>query len=110
MDRNTIKQFLETLHFHGYIDHDITKIDDLIDNYYPKDTLVTGSEEFSDNALICFVPDDLKNEIKHLWSIPNDGYNPRVRALKKTRSFFKEKGFELSIKKAESIMKKIRES
>ena len=36
MKREEIKEFLETLHFHGYIDHDITKLDNLIDDYYPK--------------------------------------------------------------------------
>lgn len=35
MNRKEIKDFLETLHFHGYIDHDITKLDNLIDDYYP---------------------------------------------------------------------------
>lgn len=36
MNRKEIKEFVETLHFHGYIDHDITKLDNLIDDYYPK--------------------------------------------------------------------------
>nr|WP_298655648.1 hypothetical protein [uncultured Flavobacterium sp.] len=36
MNRKEIKEFLETLHFHGYIDHDITKLENLIDDYYPK--------------------------------------------------------------------------
>lgn len=36
MNRKEIKDFLETLHFHGYIDHDITKLDNLIDDYYPE--------------------------------------------------------------------------
>lgn len=36
MNRKEIKDFLETLHFHGYIDHDITKLDNLIDDYFPK--------------------------------------------------------------------------
>jgi hypothetical protein len=36
MNRKEVKEFVETLHFHGYIDHDITKLDNLIDDYYPK--------------------------------------------------------------------------
>lgn len=36
MNRKEVKEFLETLHFHGYIDHDITKLNNLIDDYYPK--------------------------------------------------------------------------
>lgn len=36
MNRKEIKDFLETLHFHGYIAHDITKLENLIDDYYPK--------------------------------------------------------------------------
>lgn len=34
MTREEIKAFLETLYFHGYIDYDITKLDDLL-QYYP---------------------------------------------------------------------------
>jgi hypothetical protein len=34
MNRKKVKDFVETLHFHGYIDHDITKLDNLIDDYY----------------------------------------------------------------------------
>lgn len=36
MSRKELKEFLELLHFHGYIDHDITKLENLIDNYYPE--------------------------------------------------------------------------
>lgn len=36
MNRKEIKEFLEMLHFHGYIDHDITKLENLINDYYPK--------------------------------------------------------------------------
>ena len=32
LNREDIKIFLDTLHFHGYIDHDITKLNDLL-NY-----------------------------------------------------------------------------
>ena len=31
-----VNDFLETLHFHGYIDHDITKLKDLTEQYYNK--------------------------------------------------------------------------
>lgn len=99
MDRKTIKEFLETLHFHGYIDHDITKLDDLIDVYYPKEKLIQNNSEFEDNALICLVPDALKEEIKSLWTIPNDGHNPRVRALKKHNHFSKKKDLNCQLKK-----------
>lgn len=34
MNRKETKNFLEILHFHGYIDHDITKLDNLIDTFY----------------------------------------------------------------------------
>jgi hypothetical protein len=30
-----VKEFMETLEFHGYIDHDPTKLKQLIDDYYP---------------------------------------------------------------------------
>jgi len=30
-----VKEFMETLEFHGYIDHDSTKLNELIDDYYP---------------------------------------------------------------------------
>jgi hypothetical protein len=30
-----VKEFMETLEFHGYIDHDPTKLDQLIQDYYP---------------------------------------------------------------------------
>jgi len=30
-----VKEFMETLEFHGYIDHDPTKLNALIDDYYP---------------------------------------------------------------------------
>jgi len=50
MNRKEVKEFLETLHFHGYIDHDITKLDNLIDDYYPKQ-----SEE-----LVCNCPEDAR--------------------------------------------------
>jgi len=46
MNRKEVKEFVEKLHFHGYIDHDITKLDNLIDDYYPKQcdkTDVSGS-------------------------------------------------------------------
>lgn len=32
--KSDVKLFLETLDFHGYIDHDITKLDSLIEQYY----------------------------------------------------------------------------
>jgi hypothetical protein len=30
-----VKEFMETLEFHGYIDHDPTKLKQLIEDYYP---------------------------------------------------------------------------
>lgn len=30
MTREELKQYLQVLHFHGYIDHDFTKLDDLL--------------------------------------------------------------------------------
>jgi hypothetical protein len=39
MKRKEIEDFLETLYFHGYIDHDITKLNRLIDDYFPKELL-----------------------------------------------------------------------
>ena len=30
-----VQEFMETLEFHGYIDHDPTKLKQLIDDYYP---------------------------------------------------------------------------
>lgn len=51
MNRKEIKEFLEILHFHGYIDHDITKLDNLIDDYYPnksENSNLTRSAEYQD--------------------------------------------------------------
>jgi hypothetical protein len=50
MNRKEVKEFLETLHFHGYIDHDITKLDNLIDDYYPK----------QGEQLVCDCPEDVR--------------------------------------------------
>ena len=30
-----VKEFMDTLEFHGYIDHDPTKLNQLIEDYYP---------------------------------------------------------------------------
>jgi hypothetical protein len=36
-----VKEFMETLEFHGYIDHDPTKLDQLIQDYYPLNKALT---------------------------------------------------------------------
>jgi hypothetical protein len=36
INRKQIKEYLEILYFHGYINHDITKLDNLIDDYFPE--------------------------------------------------------------------------
>jgi hypothetical protein len=49
MNRKEVKQFVETLHFHGYIAHDITKLDNLIDDYYPK----SSDTNNTNNGFMC---------------------------------------------------------
>ena len=49
MNRKEAKQFVETLHFHGYIAHDITKLDSLIDDYYPK----SSDTNNTNNGFMC---------------------------------------------------------
>lgn len=98
MDNKKLLTFLETLHFHGYIDHDFTKLSDLL-QYYPNPE--------NDETINFVVPDHIKQQVKALWNMPNDGTNPRVRAIRLLQTYFFEQEITLSIKSAEKIKNKI---
>jgi hypothetical protein len=49
-----IKEFLETLHFHGYIDHDVTKLGRLIEDYYPNKSSNTDTDVVHQNYCAIF--------------------------------------------------------
>jgi len=76
-----VKEFMETLEFHGYIDHYPTKFDSLIEEYYPLkqgqtlplDSVVVPKGTLSnlDDAIKKAKPnmDKIKDVDKHLDSI-----------------------------------------
>ena len=98
MDKKKLLTFLETLDFHGYIDHDPAKLSDLL-KYYP------GAE--NDETIRFVVPDHIKQQVKTLWTMPNDGTNPRVRAIRLLQTHFAKQDIDISIKLAEKIKNQI---
>jgi hypothetical protein len=64
-----VKEFMETLEFHGYIDHDSSKLDQLIEDYYP---LKQGQTLPLDSVTRCVLSDKDQAERKMLIELQQD--------------------------------------
>jgi hypothetical protein len=69
-----VKEFMETLEFHGYIDHDPTKLDQLIQDYYPLNKALT-------------TPVDVENKELPVYKVVfNEGSDDGVTSINLTKT------------------------